>query len=104
MQASQLCTRARAKKVIAELTVVALVFGCALSHDVYLKNYYITNVTIMVLYIALYVVLPVTVLGKSFVYDGVVIDVLIQCLLTLLVERCVKFTKDLSPEYANATV
>jgi len=41
---------------------------------------------------------------KLYVYDGLVIDVLIQCRLTLLVERCVKFTTFLSPEYANATV
>jgi len=65
-----LCTRARAKKVIAGLTVVALVFGCAFSRRIYVYNYYI-----MVLYIALYAVVPVTVLGKSFVYDGLVIDV-----------------------------
>ena len=60
IQASQLCTRARAKKVIAGLTVVALVIGCAISH------YSFMYVTIMVLYIALYAVLPVTVLVKSF--------------------------------------
>ena len=66
IQASQLCTRARANKVIAGLTVVALVIGCTKSHDFYLNNYYIMYVTINVLYIALYVVLPVTVLGKSF--------------------------------------
>ena len=53
--------RARAKKVITGPTVVALVFGCALSRGIYVYNYYI-----MVLYIALYAVVLVTVLGKSF--------------------------------------
>jgi len=79
--------------------VVALVFGCAFSRRIYVYNYYI-----MVLYIALYAVVPVTVLGKSFMSTTALLLVFIQCLLTLLVERCVKFTKGLSPEYANATV
>jgi len=60
-----LCTRARAKKVIAGLTVVALPIGCTISYAYIINNYYIMFVTIMVSYIALDVVLPVTVLGKG---------------------------------------
>ena len=60
------CVQEPERIVIAGLTVVALVIGCIKSHDFYLNNYYIMYVTINVLYIALYVVLPVTVLGKSF--------------------------------------
>ena len=60
VQASLLCTKTRAKKVIIGLTLVAVTVGVTLAHKDDL--YYATYVIINVVYFAVYAVLPVTVL------------------------------------------
>jgi len=65
VQASQLCTRTRAKKVVVGLTLVAVSVGCGFYHtSYYLYRYYrpVISATYIVLYIAFFAVLPVTVL------------------------------------------
>ena len=62
VQASQLCTKTRAKKVIVGLAVVAVCVGCFLSHELDLYPYYVIRVIIDVVWIVSDVVVPVTVL------------------------------------------
>jgi len=56
------CTTARAKKLIVGLTLVAVAVGCMFTNQDHLRRYYVTRVTRDVVYVAFYVVVPVTVL------------------------------------------
>ena len=62
VQASQLCTSNRAKKVIIGLALVAVSVQCSLSYTGDLLSDYIASVVLTVIETALYAVLPVTVL------------------------------------------
>ena len=63
VQASQLCTRTRAKKVVVGLTLVAIPVGCSTHLSHYLYRYSITYYIFdQVFLIAFFVVLPVIVL------------------------------------------
>ena len=57
-----MCTTARAKKLIVGLTLVAVAVGCMFTNQDHLRRYYVTRVTRDVVYVAFYVVVPVTVL------------------------------------------
>jgi len=57
-----MCTTARTKKLIVGLILVAVTIGCMFTNYHHLLRYYITHVISDVVYVAIFVVVPVTVL------------------------------------------
>ena len=61
VQASMLCTKSRAKKVVVGLTLVSLTFGYFLT-DFYSDQHYARYMINRIMYFTLYVVVPLAVL------------------------------------------